>query len=1399
MGPKPKPVKDKEIEISDISVEESIESEKVEKSSLEALVCKLAEGMAEMQCSISQLADTVAKNIKTNKMVTDYKDSGGPSTGVRCENRHYISLWRDMGGQNLVFLPNGQLHPRMYLKKIKKLFDEAGVPEDRKLGLTVNSLRGSAADWAATREDSWTNFKEFEKEFKERYWGIEQERELFYELKYGKYRSGDRAEYFLKLAAQASFLSEKLPEDKLVEWLAKHFSSDICRGIYTKGLKKIDEVEEYLRKLDGTYSSNNRNRDTYEGRNEVRRENRDERNRGVNSRQNYNNANSEPNRERNNAREGENNSNSERTIRFLDVRDELLSDDEDLDELDGNKLLSPVINSYVGGQEVDILIDSGSQCTAVSENFFRKLQGEKINIPVLPLTSLTISVAVGGKKQRVNQQVLLPVSIGGQEFDISCIVVPNLNKEILLGCDWLITERVKMDFEKMILRVDRRDLNIKIKFEKRLQGRLSVNYVTSQADNCVNKKHSYSEFDLVQTVSKAEMFNEEQRDKLLSLLKNYQDVFSDTPGRTKMYEHEIHMRDVTPFYKPSYPIAFAHREEARRQIRDMVDLGIISRAQTEYISPLTTVTKKDKSIRVCLDARHLNKKMMMDYTRPPLPVDLLLKFKGRQYLSTLDLTSSYWQVPIRERDRKYTGFLFENNTYVFNVLPFGLSTSVASFVKALDQILGPETQDFSFSYVDDLLVFSENADDHFRHLEIIFSKFRTSNITVKLRKSTFARAEVSFLGHIISPKGIRMDPNRINAIQNFPPPRNIKELRSFLGMINYDRRFVNNFSDLTVPLLRLLKKNTRYIWGVEEKSAFEEIKECFLKVSMVSHPQFDKTFYIQTDSSNYGLGCCLYQLDISGNKKIVGYASRTLQGPELRYTVTEKEMLSVVYALQQWRVIVLGFPLVIITDHKALTYLMNCPLKSPRLTRWVLYLQEFNFMIEHCRGKDNILADCLSRYPVNNKCKIKPDNTSEIEIDMISLSKEFVNVREALSTIQTDQENEPWIRLQRMTIINENGDENQWYKLYKNILFRKGDQNSRGYKLCVPKSQVKELIQQQHADIGHFGYKKTFGHMKNSFYWPKMRKHIRQVVSSCDLCQKTKVSKGMKGPYNSVVCNKPGDLLCMDFMGPLPSSRAGATQLLVIIDSFSRYTKLFAVRQATAKTVVNKLNTYIDQVLKPSAILTDNATQFHAKIYQDFLNQRNIKIIHTSVYFPQGNATERVNKEIGRLLRAFCFHKHTRWAYVLSDVEHCINNITHEVSGFTPEFLLFGSRTANNIEKVVKFPVPEGTIEQPLSEYWRVAYDRMISKAERKKQKIDSKNNPVHLVPGELVLIKTHPLSCAATAEIKKFFLLYDGPYTVKQRVGPNSYLLSESSGSIIGPHNIVNLKKYKVIPDALN
>ncbi|KAG5883308.1 hypothetical protein JTB14_008595 [Gonioctena quinquepunctata] len=591
------------------------------------------------------------------------------------------------------------MHPMIFLNELNNILREVpGVPDECKKGLALACLKGTAADWGSIKEDSFTTYEDFEKTFKDRFWGVEKQ-----------------SEYFLNLVRQSVFLDEKISDEKLICLIAKHFPADVQRGIITNGFTKFEEVEEFLLKVDDTYKYVPR-QDTRNNVNNLRRgysnagPSRDSgapitRNQNNNSNQNSSN--------------NYQNSNVYSITSFNRDTENLLTDSDS--KAEEKEMVSPTMKIRVGEQEIETLLDSGSDVCAVSERFYDCLKREMPNIPILPVSNLSIAVAVGEF-----------------DMDVICLVVPNLNCNVLLGSNWFFKCKAVIDFDKSTLCFRSGEICHNIDIVFKLNSNLHINLCKNEVDNvyseCLDKKennvvkHAYTVVDFESAVSLART-EDSNKQKLLNILVQNRRVFSECPGQVNCYVHEMDLNDDSVFNAPSHPIPFMYRNEVAAQIAEMFSWEIIKTEKTEYISPLVCVTKKN--IRVSLDARMLKRKLKKDFVNPPNTNDLLLTFKKGQFLSTIDLTAAYWQIPIRSDHTKYIGFVYEGETYTFARLPFGLSTAMASLTRCLNTVLGEEFKEFTSVYVDDLLVHSDTVEAHLIHLDKIFDTLGRARFVLK--------------------------------------------------------------------------------------------------------------------------------------------------------------------------------------------------------------------------------------------------------------------------------------------------------------------------------------------------------------------------------------------------------------------------------------------------------------------------------------------------------------------------------------------------------------------------------------------------------------------------------------------------------------------------------------------
>ena len=460
---------------------------------------------------------------------------------------------------------------------------------------------------------------------------------------------------------------------------------------------------------------------------------------------------------------------------------------------------------------------------------------------------------------------------------------------------------------------------------------------------------------------------EQQRD-LRRLLDEYKDVFSKEGqpiSSTSLVEHEIHTTGPAirlPFRRQNPVI----RDIEQQQVKEMLRDEVIRPSTSPWASPVVMVKKRDGTMRFCVDFRKMNDATIKDAHPLPRIDDTLESLHGAQYFTTLDLKSGYWQVPIREEDKEKTAFRTSSGQlYEFNQLPFGLCNAPATFSRLMDRTLAGLAWNICLYYLDDIIVFSSTWAEHLERLRAVFERLRRANLKLGAHKCHLAAREVSFLGYRVTPEGLEPEPRLMEAISKLPPPINVAEVRSFLGLVGYYRRFVKRFSDKAAPLNHLLHKDHPWKWTRECQEAFQTLKGEIASRPVSAYPDFSKPFRLYTDASNLGLGAILAQKQ-DGKEKIICCASRTLNNAETNYSTTKKECLAIVWGVQVFRPFLVATHFEILTDHYALQWLRSMKSTSAILHRWAAALEDYRFTILHRPGKLQGHVDALSRLPTEN-------------------------------------------------------------------------------------------------------------------------------------------------------------------------------------------------------------------------------------------------------------------------------------------------------------------------------------------------------------------------------------------------------------------------------------------------
>ena len=590
----------------------------------------------------------------------------------------------------------------------------------------------------------------------------------------------------------------------------------------------------------------------------------------------------------------------------------------------------------------------------------------------------------------------------------------------------------------------------------------------------------------------------------------------------------------------SRPIPFALREQVREQIQVMLKDGILEESFSDYLNPLTLVVRENKPIRICVDARRINQQMVADRTKV-LPLrEQLQKFHGAKYITSLDLSCAFLQVPLKKESRPWTAFQFQGKVYQFQSVPFGTKNSQAAFIRAIEKVFGDdEINNHVVMYVDDLLIHSPTFSEHVKHLDTVLHKLTTAGFTINAAKCQFCKPEIKFLGHVISDKTVRPDKERIESLLRYPTPKNQRQLRKFLGVCNFHQQFIVNYAFYVEPLLVLLRKGNKWRWTAELQGAFESLRAKFAESIFLVHPDEEKEWVINTDASGKAIGSVLMQHNEKGNFNIISTASRVLKPAEQRYTTCEKELLSIVYALQRFKIHIYGRKVLLYTDNQAITFLQKCVITSNRVARWMMEIQQYDLEIRHIKGVNNHLENILSHSPrgltvEETRNLARPDQVMVHRIQIY----EDKTLKKELLTLATLQDADKRLAAIRRKVRSNPITDNDRYQLQGNILYCRGGKTQLRWRAMLPDNLEQKLFKYVHLSLGHLGVDKCLEEIKYVFHVHNLGRKLRKYISCCDVCQKVKHpnrATEVEGKHHFT--KKPGDVCAIDIYGNLPMSR----------------------------------------------------------------------------------------------------------------------------------------------------------------------------------------------------------------------------------------------------------------------
>lgn len=790
--------------------------------------------------------------------------------------------------------------------------------------------------------------------------------------------------------------------------------------------------------------------------------------------------------------------------------------------------------------------------------------------------------------------------------------------------------------------------------------------------------------------------NPEERANLIQLCSQYSDIFyidGEPLTFNNKIKHSIRTSDEMPIYTKSYRYPFVHRDEVRDQITKMLEQGIIRPSDSAWSSPIWIVPKKADASgrqkwRLVVDFRKLNEKTIDDKYPIPNISDVLDKLGKCQYFTTLDLASGFYQVQMNPEDIHKTAFNVEHGHFEFLRMPMGLKNSPSTFQRVMDNVLRGLQNVICLVYLDDIIVFSTSLQEHVTNLEKVFLRLRESNFKIQMDKSEFLKLETAYLGHIIGREGIKPNPDKIKAIQNYPLPKTAKQIKQFLGLLGYYRKFVPDFAKITKPLTQCLKKNKSITLDANYITCFEKCKRLLTNDPILQHPDFSREFNLTTDASNFAIGAVLSQGPI-GSDKPIAYASRTLNDSETNYSTIEKELLAIVWGTKYFRPYLFGRKFKVITDHKPLQWLMNLKEPNSRLTRWRLKLSEYNYTIIYKTGKANTNADALSRIEIYN------EEASSMCVNPSELPPSLGNNSDT-DTVHTDQEHpileipitdDPLNRFHRQLCLTIVGDikkrttvtkpfdthtrisaqlsesnleedvvnvikeyVNPKVKtallitpplgMYKIVPILQEKFKNSAMSLVIAKVElenVKEYLRQQdilrhyhEGKTNHRGINECYSSLSRKYYWPKMKEHVTKFINECTICGQAKYDRNpIRQQFNIVPpASKPFEIIHIDLF------TVQSEKYVTIIDVFSKYGQAYHLRDGTALSVIQALFQYSTHHGFPLTIISDQGTEFTNQMFAEFTRVHKINHHKTLANAPNDNGNiERFHSTLLEHLR----------------------------------------------------------------------------------------------------------------------------------------------------------------------
>ena len=813
---------------------------------------------------------------------------------------------------------------------------------------------------------------------------------------------------------------------------------------------------------------------------------------------------------------------------------------------------------------------------------------------------------------------------------------------------FLIRPGVKITWEFIIADVDRNIIGADLLHKYQLIVDIHNKcLITSDLQN----KIKCSIISTISTGLRSESVEHIQQDEIKNLFREFPQL-TRIKGYVAKPAHGVFHQIITN----SHPVSSRFRrlapdkyQQAKEIFDHMLDSGLVKRSNSSWSSPLHLQPKPNTNeSRPCGDYRALNSVTVPDKYPLPYLHDFSQRLHGCNVFSKIDLVKAFHHIRIHPDDVQKTAITTPFGLFEFTRMPFGLRNAPQTFQRFMDMTL--QGLPFVFCYIDDILVASENFDQHVQHLREVFTRLDKNGLTINAAKCSFAQPEMEFLGHSVNSEGIRPTAHRVQGIADAIVPTTVKQLRRFLGMVNFYHRFIEHAAEVLSPLYDLLKTKDKKLnhWPPEAQQAFDRIKATLTQRTLLHHYREGAIISLSTDASSVSLGAVLHQ-HVNGQRVPIAFASRKLIKAEQNYPTFDRELLAIYWAILRFRYLVEGRQFCVYTDHRPLesAFRSKAADRSPRQINHLSLISEFTTDIRYVKGEENVVADCLSRWEIASIEEVTAERLAQLQEADDELRQLMEGARLNRNTLKFDQ------------IENLLDSTSLVYEL------------STGKARCYIPSSVRRIVFRKVHELSHPGIRATLKLVSNRYFWPAMNTDVREWTRACHQCQLNKINRHTKTPIgNFVPPNKRFQHVHIDIVGPLPLCRE-QKYVLTMIDRFSRWVQAVPMENMEAETVaLSFMSGWISTFGCPARITTDRGTQFESRLFQQLMALLGTHRWRTSAYNPKANGMiERVHRQMKAALRS---HEQSDWVAALPIVLLGMHTAIKEDSGYAPCEILFG-------------------------------------------------------------------------------------------------------------------------------